>query len=511
MLEVIEEHAPVYGLNDCYIPPLPDQQPGYAPFHSNIAAAHPSPELALPLLPTLRPHPDLRMLRLDDSYQVAYVPSRSQVAVLNEDARRLLTHLPLRAPPQDRSIIAALNRFQRLGLLQDAAPSPLQSPVPDVLSVWLHITNACNLNCSYCYINKTRETMDDATARAAIDTAIRSALLHGYRGVALKYAGGEPTLNMPLIERTHSYALEQAAATGLALQGALLSNGTTITPQMVATLQRLHLSLTISLDGLDDHTNMQRTRLNGRSSLAATQRAILQACDAHLTPTIAVTISRHNSPGLPALVRWLLEHHLPFFLSLSRAPERGRTPEQTPADQQQIITDMRRAYDVIRQHPPRWSVLSSVLDRVDIARPHQHACAMGSHYLVIDQRGQIAQCQMTLAAPVASVAHADPLSLIRANTAGVPNLPVEQKPACRSCEWRYWCAGGCPVAAYQASRRGDAPSPHCHIYRSLFPDVLYLEGWRRLHWYRQPAAYIWNNSRASQVTFPTGFPLTAEQ
>ena len=98
-----------------------------------------------------------------------------------------------------------------------------------MLVAWLHITNACNLRCSYCYLNKTNQSMSEATGRAAIDAVMRSASANGYRKIALKYAGGEAALQMPLVELIHTYAAEQAAAQGYQFQAGLLSNGTSLT------------------------------------------------------------------------------------------------------------------------------------------------------------------------------------------------------------------------------------------------------------------------------------------
>ncbi len=49
-----------------------------------------------------------------------------------------------------------------------------------MLTAWLHVTNACNLRCPYCYVNKSAEGMDEPTGRAAVEAVIRSAIEHGF-------------------------------------------------------------------------------------------------------------------------------------------------------------------------------------------------------------------------------------------------------------------------------------------------------------------------------------------
>jgi len=147
-----------------------------------------------------------------------------------------------------------------------------------------------------------------------------------------------------------------------------------------------------------------------------------------------------------------------------------------------------RAYATIARRPPRWGLLGALLDRADLSQPHRRTCAVGENYLVIDHRGQVAKCQMTLAQPVSHISAADPLGAIRLDQVGVRNLPAEEKEGCRACDWRYWCAGGCALATYRATGRYDVRSPNCTIYQSLYPDVIRLEGLRLLHWHQHAPA-----------------------
>jgi uncharacterized protein len=145
-----------------------------------------------------------------------------------------------------------------------------------------------------------------------------------------------------------------------------------------------------------------------------------------------------------------------------------------------LIGEMRRAYAVIEQRLPRFSLLSSLLDRVHFVGPHKYACGAGHNYIVISPNGSTSQCQMNIERPVAEVFMDDPLLLVRADTSWLNNLPVEEKSGCRDCSWRYWCAGGCPFETFRATGRWDVKSPYCRIYQALLPEVLRLEGLRLL-------------------------------
>lgn len=460
-------------LNDC--------RQSYAPHDCNAPA--PLPLVPLGDLHTLRAHPLLQLLALDDEYAVVFVPSFSQVAVLDRAARDLLARLPLPADSLDEMACQHLRSLQRIGLVTSGDGAIPLPPAPDTLVAWLHLTNACNLRCSYCYLHKTNQAMSEATAWAAIDAVIRSARAYAYRGIALKYAGGEASLQMPLVARMHAYALEQAASHNLLCQGGLLSNGTGLTTRKLDVIRQLGLQLMISLDGTAEFHDAQRPTISGQGSYAATLEGIERALAAGITPTIAVTVTGQSVTGLPDLIAWLLDRELPFTISFYRENDCSSSFAQLQLDEQRIIAGMRAAYAAIERHPPRWSLLGALLDRTDLSAPHSRTCAVGENYLVIDHHGRVAKCQMTINQSITSITANDPLALVRADQSGVQNLPVDQKAGCRSCEWRYWCSGGCAVATYRATGRYDVQSPNCGIYKALYPDVLRLEGRRLLHWH----------------------------
>jgi uncharacterized protein len=150
-----------------------------------------------------------------------------------------------------------------------------------------------------------------------------------------------------------------------------------------------------------------------------------------------------------------------------------------------IIAGMKAAFAVIETNLPEHSLLASLTDRANLAVPHKHTCSVGQDYLVFDQHGRIAKCQMQMHQPVTDLHAEDPLAQIRVDQMGVQNIAVDEKEGCRDCEWKNWCTGGCPLETYRATGRYDVKSPNCNIYRAIFPDVLRLEGLRLLHQARE--------------------------
>jgi uncharacterized protein len=331
-------------------------------------------------------------------------------------------------------------------------------------------------------LNKTNTAMDEVTGRAAVDAVFRSAIRHRFRAVKLKYAGGEATLNFPLVVALHHYAKTQAAEYGLHLREVVLSNGVGLTTAMIDFLRDENIRLMISLDGVGAAHDMQRVFANGKGSFLQVSRAVDRAIARGLFPHLSITVTAHNADSLAEAVAFALDRDLLFNLNFFRENECATNLNDLRADETRLVAGMRQAFAVIEQRLPRRSLIGALADRSAFNSPHDRACGAGHSYLVIDEKGGVARCQMEIEKTVTDVFAEDPLLAIRTAGEGFRNIPVDDKAGCRECEWRYWCAGGCSLLTFKLTGRSDVKSPNCNIYKALYPDVLRLEGLRLLKW-----------------------------
>jgi uncharacterized protein len=434
--------------------------------------------------------PPLRIDAAAPGFHLAFNPlGAAGVSVLNDAAFQLLQTFQqpytladgVRAAGAPAHGLQIVQRFVQLGLLDplDAPRTPRQSP-PQTLTAWLHVTNECNLRCPYCYVHKSPDTMELARGYQAVDAVFRSALANGFRNVKFKYAGGEATLNLHTVLLLHDYAQRLATAHRLTLEGVVLSNGVALTHRMIAQLQARQIRLMISLDGVGAPHDAQRPFVNGHGSFAHVERALDRLAAHQFIPSISITISNRNLAGLPEVVEYVLKRGLPFKLNFYRENDCSATIADLTYQDEQVIDSMRRAFAVIASNLPRASLLEALVDLARLDSAHDRTCGVGQSYMVINQRGGLAKCHMELERTVGDVSAADPLQLIREDQIGVQNLRVEEKEGCWACEWRYWCAGGCPLLTYRVTGRFDVKSPNCRIYKALFPEVLRLEALRLL-------------------------------
>lgn len=318
------------------------------------------------------------------------------------------------------------------------------------------------------------------TGFAAVDAVIRSALHGGFQAIKLKFAGGEATLNLKLVFALHSYAVERAATSGLELETAILSNGVALGERAIAEFQQRGVRVMISLDGVGEWHDAQRIFRNGKGSFAWTSRTLDRLIAQGVKPFISITVTDRNVDGLPEVVGYVLKRGLPFNLNFFRDNDCASTMTDLHLQDDRLIEAMNRVFAVIEANLPEHSLLGCLVDRAQFDQPHDKTCGVGDSYLVVDHHGQVAKCHMEIEKSVTDVYAEDPLAFVRLDEIGVQNISVDEKEGCRECEWKYWCAGGCPALTYRATGRFDVKSPYCRVYKAIYPQLLRLEGLRLL-------------------------------
>ena len=254
--------------------------------------------------------------------------------------------------------------FCKLGLLYDINISAKKSSVEDVqtLVAWLHITNACNLRCNYCYLQKNHESMSVETSKQAIDAIFRSACKHNMQEVQLKYAGGEASLLIEQVIALHDYALQKAFEQEIDLEAFIMSNGVFLAQKSMEALRERNIGVMISLDGIGDYHDRQRPFINGKGSFKYVDRTIQKLLAHGITPSLSVTVSQRNLAGLPQLIEYILERDLPFSLNYYRENVYSSSLSDLLFAEQQMIETMRAVFRLIERNlpippkilPPRW-------------------------------------------------------------------------------------------------------------------------------------------------------------
>lgn len=170
--------------------------------------------------------------------------------------------------------------------------------------VTLLATGRCNLRCAYCYQASRRAAdsrMPWRVARSAVDLLLASP----GRPVALDLSGGEPLLEPALVRRLIDYArMREPDPERFEID--VTTNGTRLTPAIVAHFAERNVVLRLSFDGVREAQEMRGDRtFAGLDRVVDTVRA-LQPAYFRTRVEVVMTVTASSVPHLVASVRYFI-------------------------------------------------------------------------------------------------------------------------------------------------------------------------------------------------------------
>jgi uncharacterized protein len=389
------------------------------------------------------------------------------------DSQQLLADLPDLSGNERQDFIRGLLQRRVILPVNDLSPGATVAGVrPGCIplkTLILHVTDACNLNCGYCYQRADRSAsggahpMGNATARKAVDFLMERS--DGLQDVVLVFFGGEPLLNFAVISATVDYARQKAAAKGKRVDFALTTNGTLLTTEMIDFLQAQQLSVTVSLDGWEQIHDRFRRFADGRPSYRVirenVQRLLRRSPN---RPAVARVTLAQNAEN----VSEILDHLLALgFVEVGFAPVTTGHPEFQLSDRNmdRLLEQFRRLAGDFCQAAleGRFRGFSNVIDL--LVSLHQgevmnYPCGAGLGLFAVAPEGQLYLCQRFTGderycmGSISEGFDREKLERFR-NEAEIRN-----KAACRECWVRTVCTGGCYHEA--CVREGSHLQPNRH-------------------------------------------------
>jgi uncharacterized protein len=414
--------------------------------------------------------------------------SRASLVVINAPAREILNFFseprdpgnwPYNSSIDYLDVQRAVVQFYEAGLLRKVATRSEETIfTSDVLPLesWLYLTRACNLACAHCFVSKDVRRMSLETGLTAVEKLFALAQQNGHPQVKIKYAGGEPTMNWDLIPALHQRAKSLAEKTGLRFSEVLITNATLLNRERLRFIKDNKIRLSISMDGFGDGHDRQRPVLNGNQTFKRVLQSVCLALEMGLSPYLIMSITRLNLHEVPALVAFALRHRLLLNLSFYR-PHVANDP--LVADTTELIQVLQKALKVIELKMPDYNFMAALIDRSNFSAAHEHVCGAGRNYLSIDTDGTVLPCHMLTGYNQPGI----PLQTVESpRFQGFFNPKIDLRNGCNTCEWRYWCAGGCPIHAKNVLGTSNASSPYCSVYKAIYPELVKLLAHQLILW-----------------------------
>lgn len=217
---------------------------------------------------------------------------------------------------------------------------PHMYPGKQARSVTFIVTHDCNLRCSYCYEhNKTPERMSLETAKACVDMLFEEDLRGSdylndvvSHGVILDFIGGEPLLEIDLIDQATDYFRERAVELGhrwaTQYMVSICTNGLLYFDERVQRFlekNRGRVSLSVTVDGDRETHDACRLDCAGCGSYDRSSVAAADARERYGFTGTKFTIAPANVGRVYQACRDLLERSAPRAFHCNCVYEQGWT------------------------------------------------------------------------------------------------------------------------------------------------------------------------------------------
>ena len=348
-------------------------------------------------------------------------------------------------------------------------------------SVYLEITDKCNLRCKYCSHFTTAGNVGMDLPKEEwlrfFDELQRCSVLE----VCL--SGGEPFFREDLAE-----LIEGIVRNRMRFQ--VLSNGTLITDEiaefLASTKRCNHVQVSI-----DSSIPTTHDAFRGKGSFYKAMQGIEQLQKHGVRVGVRVTIHRKNVRELEDVARLLLEEvGLPRFSTNSAAymglcRQNAEEVQLTPEDESLAMETLLRLNE---KYDGRISATAGPLAsgrqysmmeqcRVDHAdnipgRGHLSACGGVMRQLSVRADGVMVPCGQLSHIELGRI-NVDSLQEVWQDHPELKKLrerrsiPLDSFEFCKGCEYIGYCTGGCPATAYTLCGEVDHPSPESCLRRFL--------------------------------------------
>jgi len=211
--------------------------------------------------------------------------------------------------------------------------------------VW-NMTRRCNLKCIHCYSNSDNINYPDELTTEEGKNLIDD--LASFGSPVILFSGGEPLLRPDLLELSQ-YATDKG------MRAVISTNGTLITKEIAAKLQKIGLSYVgVSLDGLEKTHDRFRGK---KGAFAAAIVGIRNCRDAGIKVGIRFTVNNHNLSDVPAMfdlldqenIERMCFYHLVYTGRGSKLRKDDLTHQETRKLLDLIMRRTRQMFDAGRQ------------------------------------------------------------------------------------------------------------------------------------------------------------------
>lgn len=342
------------------------------------------------------------------------------------------------------------------------------------MNLTLHVTTACQLRCSYCYVRPDRlrhGEMSAATARTAIEFAARRSPDH----CGVVFFGGEPLLCRDLIRETVAYCRWRQQAGGPAFHFKVTTNGVALDDEFLDFAVAEDVFVAISLDGVPEAHDRHRRHPGGGGSWAQVDAAARRLLARRPYSPVLMVVSPDTVEHYAESVRYLVELGFRYVVaSLDYTGPWDTVSLRRLRRQYRRLADLYEAW-TREERKFYFSPFEVKLDsHIHGDRYRHERCELGRRQLSVAPNGGIYPCVQFVQDGTGEEFRVGDVQagVDEERLAAIAQRVESERTPCRECAIAGRCNHTCGCLNWQATGRLDAVSPVlCAHERLLMPIV----------------------------------------
>jgi len=339
------------------------------------------------------------------------------------------------------------------------------------LSLTIAPTMDCNMNCPYCYENKSAVAMSEEVQQQLLEfVQVHFKSNADIKSLHVTWYGGEPLMQKDVIYSLSNKLIEICETNEKAYTAGIITNGALLD---IETAKRLveecrigHAQVTV--DGMRDTHNARRILASGEDSFTIVTRNI-DACKDILPINVRVNVDKNNADEVDVLTKYFIDDmgwkgNPQFYVSPVEIQEGDSCSlDSSVCFQGEEFADIslktiRAGYETNRE-----AVVRSFFPR----RRAMFCSGEGANSYVIDPEGNYYNCYRHVGMAEHVTGHISKPFLVTKMYGEW--LLADIKDKCEKCEYLPMCMGGCAVYRLDGNKE-----PKCFFASFTYKGVLKL-------------------------------------
>lgn len=352
----------------------------------------------------------------------------------------------------------------------------------------LKYTNACNLKCDYCYYYdihfNNREMLPNEYVYKMVDLL---KCIDDNRH-CICFHGGEPLLRFNDITLCVSELKKKHSNIEFSIQ----TNGTLLTPSIADYLTKEEFSVGISIDGIDNETNILRPYANKQSSIQETLTAIDNCINAGVIPGVISVLTKKNCDRVIDIIdklssKGVKAFHFNYFFPGGR----GANQEDLSVSIDKLLETKVKMLLYINDYNSKRTKEKHISDRHTrnmIRRMAQidqlsymcaqSPCGSGRKILTLVPNGDIYPCDDFSTEQLFRIGNVNTTTDLKQTLAESKAVKlcqshsVENIAKCRNCVYKHLCISHCCSDSYHFTGKFNSPHSTCEFMQQYIPTVM---------------------------------------